>query len=200
MCEPSNGRELLVDGVCSQTAPFQVHAVAHDYDAIEGQSRLGAVPGDELVDGVLVDSARSWRAEAIENCRFTVIQVWQAEHSATIVRLDSRFAHDDGLQCRSSRNTVSSARVQARITRGRNRISLGSQASKRRSKTMGISNPEIQKRCSDRDGNTRLKSEAGRSGEGSCTDCRTVLYASPNHKLENFNERKRLITEVDMLY
>ena len=59
------------------------------------------------------------------DCRFTMIQVWQAEHSATIVRLDSRFAHDDGLQCRSSRNTVSSARVQARITRGRNRIVLG---------------------------------------------------------------------------
>jgi hypothetical protein len=57
-----------------------------------------------------------------------MIQVWQAEHSATIVRLDSRFAHDDGLQCRSSRNTVSSARVQARITRGRNRIFWGSQA------------------------------------------------------------------------
>src|SRR5665811_897073 len=75
------------------------------------------------------------------------IQVWQAEHSATIVRLDSRFAHDDGLQCRSSRNTVSSARVQARITRGRNRIFLGSQASKHRSKTMGISNPEIQKKA-----------------------------------------------------
>ena len=51
-------------------------------------------------DGILVDSAPSWRAEAIENCRFTMIQVWQAEHSATIVRLDSRFAHDDGLQCR----------------------------------------------------------------------------------------------------
>ena len=33
----------------------------------------------------------------MENCRFTMIQVWQAEHSATIVRLDSRFAHSDGL-------------------------------------------------------------------------------------------------------
>src|SRR5439155_16836473 len=44
----------------------------------------------------------------------------------------------------------------------------------------------------DRDGNTRSKSKAGRSGKGSCTDCRTVLYASPNHKLENFNERYRL--------
>ena len=144
--QATHGCKLLVDGVGGQMPRFQVHAIAHDDDAVEGQPRLGAVPGDELVDGVLVDSARSWRAEAIENCRFTMIQVWQAEHSATIVRLDSRFAHDDGLQCRSSRNTVSSARVQARITRGRNRIFLGSQASKHRSKTMGISNPEIQKK------------------------------------------------------
>jgi hypothetical protein len=29
-----------------------------------------------------------------------MIQVWQAEHSPTIVRLDSWFAHDDGLPCR----------------------------------------------------------------------------------------------------
>jgi hypothetical protein len=26
-----------------------------------------------------------------------MIQIWQAEHSATVIRLDSRFAHDDGL-------------------------------------------------------------------------------------------------------
>ena len=43
----------------------------------------------------------------------------------------------------------------------------------------------------------RSKSKAGRSGKGSCTDCRTVLYASPNHKLENFNERYRLISSTD---
>src|ERR1035438_2159531 len=55
----------------------------------------------------------------------------------------------------------------------------------------------FKRRCSDGDGNTRSKSKAGRSGKGSCTDCRTVLYASPNHKLENFNERNRLIASVD---
>jgi hypothetical protein len=75
-----------------------------------------------------------------------MIQVWQAEYSATIVRIDSRFAHDCGLQCRSRRNTTSPARVQARITGDENGIFLVSQASKRRSKTMGISNPEIQKK------------------------------------------------------
>jgi len=106
--QATNRSELLVDGVGGQMPRFQVQAIAHNDDSVKGQPRLRAVPGDELVDGVLVDSARSWRAEAIENCRFTMIQVWQAEHSATIVRLDSRFAHDDGLQCRSNRNTSSS--------------------------------------------------------------------------------------------
>ena len=36
--EAAHGCELLVDGVGGQTPRFQVHAIAHDYDAIEGQS------------------------------------------------------------------------------------------------------------------------------------------------------------------
>src|ERR1700687_3101284 len=52
----------------------------------------------------------------------------------------------------------------------------------------------FKRRCSDRDGNTRSKSKAGRCGKGSCTDCRTVLYANPNHKLENFDERHGLLS------
>ena len=102
MCEPSNGRELLVDGVCSQTAPFQVHAVSNDYDAIEGQSGFGAVPGDELVDSILVHAARGWRAEAVEDGQFAMIQIRQPKHSATVIRFDPLFAHSDGLPCRST--------------------------------------------------------------------------------------------------
>jgi len=89
--QATHGCKLLVDGVGGRMPRFQVHAIAHHDDAVEGQSRLGAVPGDELVDGVLVDSTRSWRAEAIENCRFAMIQVGQAEHSATVIRLNSVF-------------------------------------------------------------------------------------------------------------
>src|ERR1700690_3067393 len=95
-----------------------------------------------------------------------MIQVWQAEHSATIVGLDSRFAHDDGLQCRSSRNTVSSARVQARITRGRNRIVWVPKPANVGVRPWASAIPRFKRRCSDRDGNTRLKNEAGRSGKG----------------------------------
>ena len=97
----THGCELLVYVVGSQMPRFQVQTIAHDYDAVEGQPRLGAIPGDELVNGVLVDSTRSWRAEAVKNGGLAVIQVRQAEHSATVVRLASRFAHGDGLPCRS---------------------------------------------------------------------------------------------------
>lgn len=56
--QTTHGCQLLVDGVGSQMPRLQVHAIAHDDDAVEGQPRLGTVPGDELVDGVLVNPAR----------------------------------------------------------------------------------------------------------------------------------------------
>ena len=101
MCEPSNGRKLLVDGVCSQTAPFQVHAVAHDYDPVQSEPGFGAVPGNELIDGVFIDAARGWRAEAVEHGQSAMIQIRQPKHPATVIRLDSLFTHSDGLPCRS---------------------------------------------------------------------------------------------------
>src|SRR5579863_10620325 len=76
---------------------FQVQTIAHNDDAVEGQPRFGAIPNNELIDRVLVNSARSWRPKAIENCCFTMIQIRQAKHSATVIRLDSLFTHDDGL-------------------------------------------------------------------------------------------------------
>jgi|SRR5215471_1467398 len=38
-----------------------------------------------------------------------MIQVWQAKQPARVVRLDSRFALGNGLQCRTSRNRANSA-------------------------------------------------------------------------------------------
>src|SRR6202040_4236913 len=79
--QTAHGRELLVDGVRGQTSRLQVHAIADYDDAVEGKARLGAIPGDELVDGVLVHAARSWRAEAIEHCQFAMIEIGQTKHS-----------------------------------------------------------------------------------------------------------------------
>jgi hypothetical protein len=100
MSEAAHGCKLLVDGVCRQTTGFEEHAVANDHDAIEGQPGLGAVPGDELIDGVLVNAARGWKAEAIEDCQFAMIQIRQTKHSATVIRFNSLFAHSHDLPCR----------------------------------------------------------------------------------------------------
>jgi hypothetical protein len=64
--QSSNSRQLLVDRICGQTAGFQVHAVPHNYDTVEREARLGTIPGDELIDGILVHAARGWRPEAGE--------------------------------------------------------------------------------------------------------------------------------------
>ena len=42
-------------------------SIANDYDPIKGQSGLGAVLGNELIDGVLASSARGWQAKAVKN-------------------------------------------------------------------------------------------------------------------------------------
>jgi hypothetical protein len=104
--EAAHGGELLVDGVCRQTARLQVHAVAHDHDPVQREARFGAVPGDELIDGLFVDAARGWRAEAVKHRQLAMIQIRQPKYSATIIRLDSLFAHGNGLPCRKNGTTA----------------------------------------------------------------------------------------------
>src|ERR1700737_5071006 len=53
------------------------------------------------MDGVFIDAARGRGTEAIEHRQFAMIQIRQPKHSATVIRLDSLFAHSDGLPCRS---------------------------------------------------------------------------------------------------
>jgi hypothetical protein len=74
-----------------------VHAIPDHNDAVESEAGLRAIPSDELINGVLVNTARSWRAETVEHCQFAMIQIRQAKHSATVIRLDSLFAHSDRL-------------------------------------------------------------------------------------------------------
>src|ERR1700690_3504238 len=94
VCQPPNSGELLIDRVGSQSPPFQKHAVANHDDAIESQAGLRAVPGNELLDGVLVDAAGTRRSETVQYRQFGVIQVWQPKHGTTIVRLGLAFSHN----------------------------------------------------------------------------------------------------------
>ena len=61
------------------------------------ESRPLMVP---VVESELVDAARAGRCEAVEYSQLRVIEVWQPECSAAIIRLDFLFAHSDGLPCR----------------------------------------------------------------------------------------------------
>src|SRR5437667_12297618 len=61
-----SGAELLINRVGGETSPFQEDAVANHDDAIESQAGLRAVPCDELLDGVLVDAARTRRRETVD--------------------------------------------------------------------------------------------------------------------------------------
>jgi hypothetical protein len=85
---------------------LQVHAVANDHDPVQREARFGAVPSDELIDGVFIDAARGWRAEAVEHGQFAMIQIRQPKHPATVIRLDFLFTHSDGLPCRSIGTTA----------------------------------------------------------------------------------------------
>jgi len=87
VCQPPNSGELLINRVGGETSPFQEDAVANHDDAIESQAGLRAVPCDELLDGVLVDAARTRRRETVEHRCLGVIQIRQPKHSATIVAL-----------------------------------------------------------------------------------------------------------------
>src|SRR5437868_2176184 len=73
----ANSCQLLVDRIRCQPARFQIHAVAHDHDTVESQSGFGAIPGDELIDGKLVDSTRTGRSEAIKHRHFGMVEIGQ---------------------------------------------------------------------------------------------------------------------------
>jgi hypothetical protein len=71
--EATHGGKLLVDRVSGQTSRFQIHAIAHDDDAVKGEPWFRAIPGYELVDGIFVYPSRPGRPEAVEYCCFAVI-------------------------------------------------------------------------------------------------------------------------------
>jgi hypothetical protein len=67
-----------------------VHAVANHYDPVQGQSGFGAVPGNELIDGVFIDAARGWRSEAVEHCQFAMIQIFSVWKAAVVNSADGQ--------------------------------------------------------------------------------------------------------------
>ncbi len=60
--EAPDGRESAVDRARRKLTRFQMDSIAGDNGFVERQSGLGAIPGDELFDGMPVSSLRFSRA------------------------------------------------------------------------------------------------------------------------------------------
>src|SRR5215472_10931484 len=78
-----------------------MRTVSRNDDPIKRQAWFRAVPTYELLNGVLIHTARRHRTETVKHCRFAMIQVRQPHYHTTIIRLRSAFAHACSLRCRS---------------------------------------------------------------------------------------------------
>ena len=73
--QPSHSSHSHVDRPGREAALFQVKPIAQDHCFVEGQSWFRTVPGDELIDSVLISAPRVRRTKAPEDCGFRVFQI-----------------------------------------------------------------------------------------------------------------------------
>ena len=71
--ETPNGSESSVDCSGRELPVFKVNPVSCNDSLVEGQSRFGAIPVDELIDGVSIPSLRLGRREAVKDRGTAVI-------------------------------------------------------------------------------------------------------------------------------
>ncbi len=72
-------RQTQIDGVWSVPFLLQVNPVSQDHCAIEGQARLGAIPLDEVIDGMVVRSLPAHGCEGIEDSGFGLFEIGQCQ-------------------------------------------------------------------------------------------------------------------------
>ncbi len=56
-----------------------MRAVTQDHDPIKGQARFRTIPVNEFIDGVTITPLGVQAGEAIQDCGFGVLEVWQAQ-------------------------------------------------------------------------------------------------------------------------
>ena len=95
--QPPDRRKALVHGSSCQAQRLQVKAKSQNDSSVQGQSRLGTIPADELLHRKLVVSPRMRRAEAVEYRRFSVVQIWKLQNNLATRWPSVSFAHMSGL-------------------------------------------------------------------------------------------------------
>src|SRR5580700_11500941 len=82
-----------------------MYAVADHHDAVQRQAWLGAVPGNELLNGIFIRPPRCRRSQGVEHCGLGMIQIGEPEHCAVELRFALLWDHAGGLLCRSTELT-----------------------------------------------------------------------------------------------
>ena len=86
-------RQTQIDGLRSVPFLLQVNPVSQYHGAIEGQARLGAIPLDEVVDGMVVRSLPAHGGEGIEDSGFSLFEIRQCQDLLRRFVLLSRLRH-----------------------------------------------------------------------------------------------------------
>jgi len=91
-----HGTETEVDRAWGKLAGFKMRAIAHDDDAIEGETWLGTVPIDKLVNRVAIAALRFFRTETVQDGRPRMFQIGQAQDGlgGGVFLLTLGFLHD----------------------------------------------------------------------------------------------------------
>jgi hypothetical protein len=77
--EPPNRSKSSVNRTRCEMPVFEEDAITGNDDLVEGQSWLGAIPLNKFINRVSISALRLGRAKAIQNRRFAVVQIREAE-------------------------------------------------------------------------------------------------------------------------
>jgi hypothetical protein len=58
---------------------FEMRPIAQDHNSVESQARFRTIPVNECIDGVTITPLGVQAGEAIQDCGFGVLEVWQAQ-------------------------------------------------------------------------------------------------------------------------
>src|SRR3984893_3470927 len=79
VCKPAHGTETEIDGARRKLTGFEMRPIAQHYNSVESQARFRTIPVNEFIDGVTITSLGVQAGEAIQDCGFGVLEVWQVQ-------------------------------------------------------------------------------------------------------------------------
>src|SRR5579872_3629770 len=77
--EAPDGTQAKVDGSRGKQTGLKVASIAENHRSVQSKSRFRAVPIDEFVDRVTIPTLAVNTSQAVQNCCFRVLEIWQTK-------------------------------------------------------------------------------------------------------------------------